>query len=263
MAPRYQIENRYSYHVGSWASGASGAWLTETPQGEFQQHMQDLYVKGQDHLRNEEYALALQAFEEASALILHTVHPSVPIGAGTWRSPFPLDISLVDALIAKSAEILRTTDPVRYVLPGVAASSTISGAAQQALRPFVETGLQITSFHAAVSDRVSEALDHAAREDWPAAIKSYQQALEQTPAAEAAIRAGLAHDLAVLSDKAGDHAGAQTFGQQSIDGFAAARNVAGQAQALAATAGIWCAPATPRRRPSSAARSMRCGPPTT
>jgi hypothetical protein len=238
MAPRYQIENRYSYHVGSWASGASGAWLTETPQGEFQQHMQDLYVKGQDHLRNEEYALALQAFEEASALILHTVHPSVPIGAGTWRSPFPLDISLVDALIAKSAEILRTTDPVRYVLPGVAASSTISGAAQQALRPFVETGLQITSFHAAVSDRVSEALDHAAREDWPAAIKSYQQALEQTPAAEAAIRAGLAHDLAVLSDKAGDHAGAQTFGQQSIDGFAAARNVAGQAQALAATAGI-------------------------
>ena len=238
MAPRYQIENRYSYHVGSWASGASGAFVTATPQGEFQQHLQDLYVKGHDHLRNEEYALALQAFEETSALILHTVNPSMPIGAGTWRSPFPLELSLVDTLIGKSAEMLRTSDTIRYVLPGVAVSSVISGPAQQALRPFVETGLQITSFHAAVTDRVNEALDHAAHEDWPAAIKSYQQALEQTPATEGAIRAGFAHDLAVLSDKAGDRAGAQNFGQQSIDGFAAAHNVVGQAQALAATAGI-------------------------
>ena len=238
MAPRYQIENRYSHHLGSWASGTSDAFVTKTPQGEFEQHLQDLYVEGHDRLRNEEYALALQAFEEASALILHTVHPSVPIGAGTWRPPFPLEPSLVDTLIAKSAEILRAGDPIRYVLPGVAMSSVISEPARQALRPFVETGLQITSFHAAVTDRVTEALDHAAREDWPAAIKSYQQALEQTPATEAAIRAGLAHDLAVLSDKAGDHAGAQNFGQQSIDGFAAAHNAAGQAQALAATAGI-------------------------
>ena len=72
-------ENRYTYLVGSWRRPANSIYVSENPEGAFEQHLQELFLTGQTHLQQEEYVLALQSFNEAMALILHSVHPTMPL----------------------------------------------------------------------------------------------------------------------------------------------------------------------------------------
>ena len=66
MEPVYMLENRYSYLVGSYRPPLSASYVVQDAEGEFEQNLQDLYLKGQEHLHHEEYTLALGAFQEAS-----------------------------------------------------------------------------------------------------------------------------------------------------------------------------------------------------
>src|SRR5262245_51952304 len=207
-------------------------------------------MQGQQHLQHEEYTLAMESFQEASSLILRTVHPTMPVDPRQvgW-SPLPFDVTLVDALVTKTAAILSKATPVQYAFPPAVMSdrSTLSVQAQKLVTPFTETGLQITSFHGGVQTNVTAALDAAERQDWKAAVGFCQAALAQTPDTELTIRGGLLHDMAVLSEKAGDRGPAQEFGQASINTFAQAKVTDAQAQALATTAGIFArAGNTPR-----------------
>lgn len=250
MEPGYMSENRYTHLIGSWRRPASYVYVAETPEGSFERHLQDLFVEGNLHLQHEELTLALQAFQEAMATILHMVHPKMPVDPnhlGNFR--FPLDVALVDPLVLKAADILRKTAPVQYVFPSsvVSGLSILSQPAQESLKLVSSTGLQVTSFHDAVETNVNAGLNAASRKDWKEAITHYQAALRQTPAGEQAIRGSLQHDLAVLSDKGGDRAKAQEFGQASVDAFAQAKITDAQAQALATTAGIFSRSGNPQR----------------
>src|SRR5690349_14757832 len=112
MEPVYMNENRYTYLVGSWRPAANSAYVAEDPEGAFERHLQELFLEGQAHLQHEEYTLALAAFQEAMALILRTVAPTMPVDPNQlgWFQ-FPLDVKLLDPLIGKTAEILIKTPP--------------------------------------------------------------------------------------------------------------------------------------------------------
>ena len=56
MEPVYMLENRYSYLVGSYRSPLSASYVVQDAEGEFEQNLQDLYLKGQEHLHHEEPA---------------------------------------------------------------------------------------------------------------------------------------------------------------------------------------------------------------
>jgi hypothetical protein len=235
-------ENRYTYLVGSWQRPASSVYAVESPEGTFEEHLQDLFLTGQTHLQHEEHTLALQAFQEAMALILRTVHPAVPLDPGLiGKYRFPLDASLLDSLVAQTATILGKTPPKAYAFPAslVSDHSTLPAPAQQLLKPIAAAGLQVTSFHAAVQTSVESGLTAAAAGDWKRAAASFQTALDATPATELAIRGGLQHDLAILSEKAGDGAKAQELGQASVDSFTQAKLPDAQAEALATAAGVF------------------------
>src|SRR5215217_4467512 len=104
MEPQYMIENRYTYHVGSWRRPANSAYVSENPQGAFEQHLQELFLTGQTHLQHEEFTLALQKFQEAMALILYTIHPAMPLDPSLFnRFKFPSDLRLLDPLVARTA----------------------------------------------------------------------------------------------------------------------------------------------------------------
>ncbi len=235
-------ENRYSYLVGSWRRPSNSVYVAETPESAVERHAQELFLTGQTHLQHEEYTLALNAFQEVMSYILYQVHPTMPINWNPLLNfRFPNDITLVDALVAKSAESMQKTPPPKYLLPTslVSERSVLTAQTQQALKSATTIGLQVTSFQAPVQEAVSSALEAASRKDWPAAIKLYETALGTVPATELTIQGGLQHDLAILNEKADNRSKALELGQTSIRTFEAAKATDAQAQAIATTAGLF------------------------
>ncbi len=253
MEPVYMNENRYAYMVGSWRPAANTLYVAEDPAGEFEQHLQELFLEGQAHLHHEEYTLALSAFEEAMALILHTVAPTMPVDPNqTPGFKFPTNPELLDLLIAKSVEILgRTPLPViTFPKPLLGDPPSLPAAVIGAIKQVAGTGLIAKSFHGAVLDDVTRGVAAADAGAWARAIDLYQSALDQTPAREFAIRGSLQHDLAILNEKADHGAKAQTLGEAAVVAFGRAKLPNAQAQALATAEGIY-------RRGGNAAKAKR------
>ena len=242
MEPHYMAENRYSWHIGSWRRPASNNYVAKTPEGEFEAHLQDLFLEGQAHLQHEEYTLGLQAFQEAMSLILHTVHPTMPVDPNLLGSHyFPLDSGMVTAVVAKTADILRLSTPVKYTFPPalISRQSQLPATVQEALKSVAASGIQVSSFQGAVQGSIAAGVEAAGQRDWELAAKYYQQALEQTPENEAAVRGGLQHDLALLNEKANHRDQAQQFAEASVVTFSQANISDGQAQALAMSSGMF------------------------
>ena len=242
MEPIYMNENRYSYLVGSRPRRANAVYVTESPETEFERHVQDLFLTGQTHLQHEEFTLALQKFQDALALIVHTVHPSMPIDR-YWYSDlrFPVDASMIDVLSAKSVELLQKTPSTSYLLPANLMSNTsrLSAESQKTLGTTVASGIRVTSFQAAAQSNVELALEAAAQNDWDQAIKSYEAALATVPGTASTIVGAMQHDLAVLNEKSNNRERAQALAQASVKTFETAKATDAQGQALATAAGIF------------------------
>jgi hypothetical protein len=242
MEPIYFAENRYSYLTGNYKPSANSVFAVQTPENLFEQHIQELFIEGQEHLQHEEYTLALQRLQEAMSLILRIVHPAMPIDHIYWYKPltFPFDISILDVLLSKSLDILQKTPVPIYALPAniVNLQSALSPQVQESLKPFTNTGIKTISFHENVQANILGALEAAKTSDWPNAIKLYETALTNVPASEAKVRGGMEHDLAVLYEKAGNRPRAQELGINSIKSFEIAKDIEAQVQALSTTVGI-------------------------
>jgi hypothetical protein len=123
--PAYMIETRYSYLTGVWRRPASAVYVAESPESAFERHLQELFLEGQKRLHQEEYVLALQAFQEAMALILHTAHPTMPVDRNQigWFE-FPFTPALITAITEKTGKMLIKSDRAstsflsRLSLPG-------------------------------------------------------------------------------------------------------------------------------------------------
>lgn len=242
MEPIYMNEKRYSYLVGSPSRRYNASYIAESPETEFELHVQQLVMTGQTHLQHEEFTLALQAFQGAMSLILRTVHPTMPINWDwTIGILFPRDAALIDSLISKSTEILQKTPASRYSLPTALLSqkSLLSPEAQKSLASITSSDLQITSFHASTTDVIASALEAASQGNWELSIKGYETALANVPQTELGIVGGIQHDLAILNEKANRRDRAQEFAQASIKVFETAKLTDAQAEALATTAGIF------------------------
>lgn len=242
MEPLYMDENRYTYLIGAWRRPVSNNYIARTPQGDFELHLQTLFLEGQAHLQHEEFTLALDAFQEAMTLILHTVHPTMPVDPNLLgKIRLPRMVEMVEPLIAKTAEMLRLATPEQYTFPAalVSSGSRMPSVVQEALKPLDDGGIRITSFQSGVQASVGAALEAAGRGNWPEAVKFYQEALNQTPEGELAIRGGLQHDLALLSEKAQNREQAQQFAEASVTAFNQAKVSEGEAQALAMSSGLY------------------------
>jgi hypothetical protein len=241
MEPQYFAENRYSY-IGVRRPPVNVEYQADSPETQFERRVQSLFNEGQVHLQHEEYALALDNFKELMSLILVTAHPKMPITPFFIDIlDFPRDIALIDTFSAKAADILRKTPLTRYDFPPtiVSEQTTLPPAVIEKLKPALESGLQITSFHNMVGDRIKAALDAAENKEWTLAVKHYQTALQQAPANDLVMRASLSHDLAVLFEKAGNKGQAMEFSQSSAKLFAESKQVDAQVQALDTATGIF------------------------
>lgn len=241
-SPAYLGERRYSYHLSPPQPANVGDWVVASPETDVEQQIYDLYLAAEAHLQSEEYSLALNAFEELQLFILHEVHPTMPLDPWVVRASTELlDPSLVDLLAEHAATMLRATQPTTYALPGsmVAAQSKLPDALQKQLEPVTERGLVITSFHAGVQAALAAASEATSEARYDEALAIYEDALADVPADEALIRGTMLHDMALLADKAEQHARAAELGGQSLELMEAGGDLGAQARVLDTMVGVF------------------------
>ncbi|MCW2528799.1 MAG: tetratricopeptide repeat protein [Pseudonocardiales bacterium] len=234
------LENKYSYLVGTFRRPTTSIYQDSSPESSFEDTVQTLFNEAQAHLQHREYNLALSAFRELMSLILYTAHPQIPIDPNRFHFDFPTDLGLIDVLSAKSAAVLKAMPVLKYDLPTTIASpvSVLPAEISAQLAGAGRAGVQVTSFHAGVEQSLGAALASVDAEDWKGALVQYQTALDATPATETIVRGALLQDMAVISEKSGDQAGAVKLAQQTIDTLANATQLDVKVLALDTATGI-------------------------
>jgi len=240
VEPKYHFENKYSYLVGTFRRASTSVYEESSAEASFEANVQSLFMEAQQHLQHREYNLALSAFRELMSLILLTAHPQIPVDPNRFHLDFPMDVSLIDVLSAKSAAVLTATPVVKYDLPATIASpvSVLPAAVASRLADAARIGVQITSFHAGVRQNLTAALARVDVEDWKGALGEYQNALDATPAGETLVRGALLQDMAVLSEKSGDKVAAVKLSGQSVDTLSNTTQLDAKVLALDTATGI-------------------------
>ncbi|MEG4963719.1 MULTISPECIES: Tc toxin subunit A-related protein [unclassified Microcoleus] len=241
MEPKYMRENRYSYLTTAWRQPLTVDYQAETPETIFERKVQQSFLEGHKYLHQEEFGLALDVFREVQALILKTVHPQLPINP--WKSlPFvTIDAAFVDAFVIKAGDILNKTPAIKYQFPAslISEQSILPAAIQKQLEPVVNSGLQVTSFHQAVSEKLAQSLLAVDESEWTVALKGYEVALQLIPQDAIAFRAALLHDMAIFNEKANNKELAIRNAELSTKLFTEAKLPEGQFQALSTSAKIY------------------------
>src|SRR6266568_4762556 len=203
--PAYFSEKRYSFHIYTWQEPFFSDYQNADPQTAFEKNVQELYARGYDYLKQEEFSLALDSFRQLQNLILTTVHPTLPIDS--YRRPqfvFPIDATMVDALAAKVGTELKAMPVVRYSLPDAVVGKTpFPNPIEKKLTLMASSGLGVSTQRLQLTDVVTQGLALADRSDWKGALDLFNRALQQAPATDVAARASLTHDIAILTEKSG------------------------------------------------------------
>ncbi|MFZ5818119.1 MAG: hypothetical protein ACOY93_22940 [Bacillota bacterium] len=239
MAPKYMIENRFSFLAPVLAVRTD--YQAETPETAFEREVQSLLAEAGAHLAHEEYRLALDGYRELAALILSTADPKLPAGAGQNPSFRPPRLpELLDPLINAAANILKATPTEESLVPSTLISTNLQLPAQvrAQLQPFAEAGLQTAAFLPEVELLLSKAEEAVQRQDWPAARQHYEAALKAAPAEEKQVQAYLTHDLAVIHEKAGNRPQALRLATKAAQELKAAGAHEGSFRALRTLAGL-------------------------
>lgn len=239
--PSYMAENRYSF-IGRWRPPVATEYEVDSPETQFERQVQSLFGEGQQYLQREEYGLALHKFRDLMGLILKTVHPKMPVDPNAIPDfVFPKHLALIDTLAAKAVDILKKTPVINYQFPGTIFTSdaVLPPETVTQLKGIVDLGLQVNSYHQSVRDTLELAADKVQDEDWLGAIKLYQTAFAQVPVADTVTRGSLNHDLAILSEKAGNKPQAMEFAQLGAKLMADAKMPEAQVQALETASGIF------------------------
>ena len=103
---------------------------------------------------------------------------------------YPKDISLFETFAAKSAQMLQATSPVKYDFPSsmIGDKPSLSIRVEELLKPLVNNGIQITSYHNLVRAEINKAIAMALKNDWNTALKIYSQILEKVPEEDKIVR---------------------------------------------------------------------------
>jgi hypothetical protein len=242
LSPSYLGERRYSYHLSSLQPASLGAWVVASPEGDVEQQIYDLYGAAEAHLQSEEYALALDAFEQLQLFILHEVHPTMPLDPSLVpASTDLLDPALLDVLAEHSASVLQAMQPTTYAFPSsmVAAQSKLPATLQQKLADVADRGLIVTSFHGGLEATLTAAADATADARYDDALALYEGALQTVPADETLIRGTMLHDMALLADKAERHDRAAELGGESLELMEHSGDLSAQARVLDTMVGVF------------------------
>ncbi len=256
-APTYIAERSYTYHFPLDRPLVSDGYTVMSPADEYEQDVYDRILEGEEHLQNEEYGLALDAFEEVRLLILNTSHPTMPVDPRIVVDKLPIDAELVEVLATQAAAMLRATPAAAPAFPAslIADESLLPAKMQRRLEPATSSGLIVTSFHDDVLHALELAANEVADERWGEALKLYEDALGLVPDDDSLIRGALTHDMAVLADKADDNERAAELGTQSLELMTTSGDLEARVTALDTMVGVFRRAGEPELATQTAAQA--------
>jgi hypothetical protein len=196
-------ENTFTFLSPSRARAVSIAGAV-TPVSELGRQVHAKLAEASDHLRNEEFALALGSYRELAAQLVNLVDPDVPLRV--WTAPGfapPRTPAILTALADAAGRLLATTPPPASDLPSVVRPPAVSPDVKAATEPFAKAGVSSTD-QAALGKAVSDAARAAQARRWDDAERLYASAIELADAAkDVALREDLEHDLELVRGEAG------------------------------------------------------------
>lgn len=237
MQPKYFIENRYSFVIDALHVINNENYEVDTPETEFERSVQRQLAQANQLLMQGKYSMALAKYQYLRGVISAVINPQISVGNGALIDWAIINqFEMIDALIAKSAEILKNTPVLQSAIPEKIRIGDVklpdSLAKQFAV--FEEIGLKDREVRIGVL--LEEVGILIGSNDFAKAIDVYQAALRETSNRQ--LQAAITHDLAIMQERAGSRTQALTTMQRSASMFVQAGEHESQVGALLALAAM-------------------------
>lgn len=235
MAPKYFIENRYSFVVDALPIIDNHQYEVEEPDTAFERKIQREIATANRLLMANKFRLAIEKYLHIRGLIASILKPQISIRHAhlvNWNKVEYAQLS--DSLVAKSADILKKTSITSDAIPEVFIDTSVQlpGEVQETLKVFesvgikdreIRIGIRLVELHSLVKDRQYEAAE-----------RLLEKSIEITE--DRTLRAALLHDLAILQEKNGKQDVASRTLRSSVQLFEKADRADLQVEALASLA---------------------------
>ncbi|MCP4549792.1 MAG: hypothetical protein GY835_25335 [bacterium] len=239
-SPRYMIENRYSFTSAKYlVAGSAVDYQVNSPEAEFEKWVRDSLIEAHQYLYNEEFRLALQAYEKLYKCILHLAHPTLPLDPGYRYTLNKAQLkALASPMIQVTAHLLNNTPPpTDDIPPALYGDIRLPTSVHQKLSPFQSAGISVGWVQQVELD-IERALKGVSSQDWSMAERRYASALEAVPSGMPALQGALQNDLAIVLEKKGERAKAIRTAQSSAGRLARAKQHDNQVKVLAVLADL-------------------------
>ncbi len=145
MQPAYLLENSYSYLIRLQPILGSSDYEVDNPELSFERSVQQQFAQANEYLYQEEYRLALDAYNKLRGLILSVADPQLPPqnrGFIDWTHL--VDATMIDPLMSVAVNMLQHTPIVSNAIPAnlVESRLLLPAAIQQRIQPYETVGLQ-------------------------------------------------------------------------------------------------------------------------
>ena len=237
MQPQYFIENRYSYIIDALQVINNENYEVDTPETEFERSVQSQLAQANQLLMQGKYSTALAKYLYLRGVIAAVINPHISVTNGSLIDWAKINqFEMIDALVAKAADILKNTPVLQSAIPEKLRIGDIK-LPDNVIKQFAsieEIGLRDRDVRIGVLlGEVGILIEH---KEFTRAADIYQAALRETTNRE--LQAALMHDLAVMQERSGNRSQALVTMQRSASMFEQARDYESQVAVLSNLAGM-------------------------
>jgi hypothetical protein len=234
-APKYFIENRYSFVVDALPRLRNAEYEVDTPETAFERDVQLQLATANRLLMAGKYSAALDKYRHLRGLIAAVIHPHLSVLNASkidWTTISKAEIT--DTVVAKSAQLLKNTPVLNSTFPQTFRGSevTLPDPVAKQFAAFAEAGVKDRNV------RIGALLDEAGAlidaKDFAKAADVFQSAFNATE--DRNLQGALLHDMGVMQERSGSRDKAIATLKRGAGLFEQQNNRESQAQVLTALA---------------------------
>lgn len=237
MVPKYFVENRYSFVVDALPVISNVDYEVETPETSFERSVQRQLATANRLLMAGKYGIAISKYRHLRGVIAAVIHPNISVINGAYIDWASIDeVKMVDALIAKSADLLKKTPVFDSTIPPEFRGGDVVLPDTVAEQFSVFEDIGVKDREARIGVLIDEAHVLIQNKNFVGAAKSFQSAIRATKDSD--LQGAIMHDIGIMQERSGDRDKALETMKQSEQLFIRAKNHESQITALTALAGI-------------------------
>jgi hypothetical protein len=237
MAPKYFVENRYSFVVDALTTVGQIDYEVDTPETAFERSVQHQLALANRLLMEGKHSAALARYRHLRGMIAAVIHPQISVANGVLLDWATLNkAELVDTVVARSVEMLKKTPVAESTVPAKLRGGDAPLPATIAKQFAVFSEFGVKDGQVAAGALIDEAEALVETRDFGRALQLFQSAMAATSDRE--LQGAVQHDIAVLQERTGNRAVAIESMQRAAGLLGEAANPERQVDALTALAGM-------------------------